>query len=122
MGGAAGLTGFFGALIVFAVLPLLLVLMVGWWAGKRLAYLRLSVMGGLKAVIVLGLIAIIFWTLPIWYAEARHEQPGQGILERLKTLGNIFLWAFVPAIMSASLSWVLNYDDAARQRFLDRAE
>ncbi|MES2333719.1 MAG: hypothetical protein V4551_03465 [Pseudomonadota bacterium] len=110
----AGLAGLFGALLVGVIFPILLCIAIGLWIGKRIAYWTLSVRSFSVAVALICTIVAVFWYPAISaFIEAGPEVSAWDYLVAMK---NALTFAFLPAAISAALSWVLNYDEALQKR------
>ncbi|MFN4192892.1 MAG: hypothetical protein ACK4FR_08110 [Tabrizicola sp.] len=121
----AGLGGLLGALALALVLPLLLLVFVGWWIGKRIAFKTLSLRGTATALTVICLIPFIFWypslglptgTGPEPYVSPGSEVFSQDLFGYLMGYWNVLVFALFPVGIAAAISWVLNLDDAVSQR------
>lgn len=121
----AGLAGIIGAVALALVLPLLLLVLVGWWVGNRVAFRTLSLRGAAIALAVTCLIPFVFWypslgfltgTGPEPYVTPGSEVFFQDLFGYLIGYWNVLVFALIPAGISAGISWVLNLDDAVRQR------
>ncbi|MBA3912247.1 MAG: hypothetical protein C0524_20775 [Rhodobacter sp.] len=108
------MAGLFGAFLVGGIFPILLCIAIGWWIGKRIAYWKLSVRSLTIAVALICLIVGVFWYPAI---SASIEARGDiSAWDYLVTIRNALTFAFLPAAVSAALSWVLNYDEALQRR------
>lgn len=119
----AGLAGLFGALLVLGVLPMLLILLIGWWIGKRIAFRNLSLRDAVVASLLVCVIVFVFW-YPSFaiFIEPGSERFVKSFGEHAIAVRNALSFAFPLAVISAAISWVLNYDEALRRRSLDRSQ
>lgn len=124
--------GLVGAFALALVLPLLLLVLVGWWAGRRVAFRTLSLGGAMTTSVVIGLIPFFFWYPSIGVlfhsGGAQFVSPGSEVFSRdlsghLKGYWHALVFALVPAGMSAAISWVLHVDEyAVHKRRQDKSE
>ncbi len=101
----------FFAFAVFVVLPLLLVLMVGWRFGKQVAFRTLSWRGAATALAILGFIPFLFWYLLLVIpAGGGKGLPARDFAGSMRVYWNALIFFAIPAGMAAGISLALNLD------------
>lgn len=104
--------GFFVALALLFGLQMLLLALVGWWVGKRVAFCALSLRGAAIAATVVGLIPFLFWYPSIGiFIEPDSERFARDFPGHARAYWSGLLLALVPAGASAAISWVLHLDE-----------